>query len=64
MNNAHDILNAYTDGVLTERDRIIKLLEEWPICEEGCYCLPCDLGETDALRKEFANLIALIRGEN
>lgn len=51
-------------GAELERERIIKLLAEWPICKEGCYCLPCELGETDALRKEFAELIALIKGEN
>ena len=50
-------------GQQREKERIIKLLEEWPICDESCYCYPCELGETEIIRKEFKSAIALIKGE-
>ncbi len=56
-------LDAFWKGVESEQERIIKLLEEWPICDESCYCLPCNLGETEMIRKEFTNLLAEIKGK-
>jgi hypothetical protein len=46
-NHTQDILNAYVDGVMTERERIIKLLEDNNTCDGGistgtCFCEAID----------------------
>jgi hypothetical protein len=54
-NKTQDILNSYVDGVLTERERIIKLLEAELTCDE------CDMNGFENNIPDKA--IAIIKGE-
>ena len=46
-------------GVVSERERIIKLLKEWKCLEDFCSCWP-----DNDLCNNRDELIALIKGEN
>lgn len=56
-NITQDTLNAYVDGVVTERERVIELLSIWDCNNDRC---DCDSINECAYRQE---LIAVIKGE-
>jgi len=56
-NKTQDILNAYADGAMTERERIIKLLKELSFTIEK-------VEHTPELAYAIDRGIALIKGEN